>query len=278
MRVLILGVKGQLGAALVQALTGHTVTGLDLPEWDITNERAVAQAIPSRHYDVAINCAAYTNVDGCAQNPSLAYRVNAWGAQQLALACAAAQLPLVHISTNEVFPGRQLEGYQEWDPLQPINPYGASKAAGEFFVRHHHPHHYIVRTAWLYAPGGRNFIHAILHTARAGESLRVVADEIGNPTYVVDLAEALVRLIHTGHYGTYHLTNVGCCSRWRFAEAILQLAGLEQTTNTPILSREYRRASTPPRFCALNNNAGAALGLALRPWHEALADYLRAIG
>lgn len=276
MRVLILGVKGQLGAALAQALADDEVTGLDLPEWDITDPQAAAQAVSADRYTVAINCAAYTNVEGCAHDPALAYRVNAWGAQQIALACAAAQLPLVHISTNEVFPGRQTAGYDEWDPMQPINPYGASKAAGESLVRQLHSRHYIVRTAWLYAPGGRNFIHAILHKVRAGEALRVVADEISNPTYVLDLAQALTRLIHTHQYGTYHLTNTGTCSRWQFANTILRLAGLEQTPNTPILSQHYRRASTPPRFCALNNNAGAALGIVLRPWPEALADYLRA--
>jgi dTDP-4-dehydrorhamnose reductase len=139
------------------------------------------------------------------------------------------------------------------------------------------PAHYIIRTAWLFAPGGRNFIHAILRRARETGEVRVVTDEVGNPTYAIDLAEGIARLVQTGQYGTYHLTNAGACSRWRFAETILEAAGLADVTrNVPILSREFQRPSSPPQFGVLHNINGAAIGVALRPWEEALAAYLLA--
>ncbi len=141
-------------------------------------------------------------------------------------------------------------------------------------MKNHLDRYYIVRTAWLYAAGGNNFIHAILDRARAEGAVRVVADEIGNPTYAADLAKAIGRLIATGIYGTYHFTNGGDCSRWAFANEILRLAGLETAKNTPILGREYRRASIPPAFAALHNIAGASIGISLRKWQDALREYM----
>ncbi|RMG95585.1 MAG: dTDP-4-dehydrorhamnose reductase [Chloroflexi bacterium] len=274
MRVFLTGGKGQLGVALQKALAAHEVIVTDIEELDITDGVAVKTAVSDANPDVLIHCAAYTNVDGCAKDPALAYRINGLGTQNVVLACQQAGVDLVHISTNEVFAGENPDGYEEWMPLNPINPYGRSKAAAEFFVRSLWPHHYIVRTAWLYAPGGRNFIHAILRRARETGQLRVVTDEVGNPTYVKDLAQAISQLIQTKQYGTYHFVNSGACSRWEFANEILRLAGLTNVVNTPILSREFKRASTPPPYAALHNIAGAALGITLRPWPEALADYL----
>ncbi|HFE66771.1 MAG TPA: dTDP-4-dehydrorhamnose reductase, partial [Chloroflexi bacterium] len=167
------------------------------------------------------------------------------------------------------------DGYEEWMPLNPVNAYGRSKAAAEFLVRSILNRHYVVRTAWLYAPGGRNFIHAILDRARNTGRLRVVTDEVGNPTYVNDLAQAIAQLIETNQYGTYHFVNSGACSRWEFANEILRLAGLENVTNTPILSNEFRRPSTPPPYAALHNVAGKAIGIELRPWQSALAAYMQ---
>ncbi|MCO5191073.1 MAG: dTDP-4-dehydrorhamnose reductase [Anaerolineae bacterium] len=276
MRIFIIGAKGQLGTALTRCLNTHTLTLRDLPELDMTDRAAVSAEIDTVQPDLLINAAAYTNVDGCAQNPQLAYRVNGLGPQNLALACAEHDIPLVHVSTNEVFPGRKAAGYDEWDTLEPVNPYGRSKVAGEHNVRALWRKHYIVRTAWLYAPGGRNFIHAILRFARERGAIRVVTDEIGNPTNVADLAAAIKLLMTTGQYGTYHFVNSGACSRWEFANEILRLADLENVLNEQILSSEFDRASTPPPLGALNNNVGAAIGIALRPWQVALADYFRA--
>jgi len=274
MRILITGANGQLGIALQRALGDHDLTLIDLPEVDITDREALAAVFAAAGPELVVHCAAYTDVDGCARNPELAYRVNATGTQNVALACQSAGAALVHISTNEVFAGDEPGGYEEWMPLAPRNPYGRSKAAAEAHVRALLGRAYIVRTAWLYAPGGRNFIHAILRRARETGTVRVVTDEVGNPTYAPDLAAAIAQLIATRQYGTYHFVNSGACSRWAFANEILRQAGVA-ATNVPILSSAYPRASTPPPFAALPNRAGAALGITLRPWPEALADYLR---
>lgn len=275
MRILIIGALGQLGTALMHELAEHTVRGVDLPEVDITSRDSISAEIASFQPDVVLNPAAYTNVDGCAKDPALAFKVNGFGAHNVALACAQFDVDLVHISTNEVFPGDKEGGYFEWDTIRPINPYGNSKAAGEFYVRHTHRKHYIVRFAWLFAPGGKNFVHSILRFAKERGALRVVTDEIGNPTYVTDLAAAIGQLIQTQQYGTYHLPNAGSCSRWEFANEILRVAGLDHVPNEKILSSEFQRASTPPPFGALNNSAAAALGITLRPWQDAVAAYLR---
>ena len=274
MRILVTGVKGQLGQELLRALRDHKLAGIDLPEVDITQREAILTAIEEADADIVIHCAAYTDVDGCARDPQLAYRVNGLGTQNVALACFQAGAEMVHISTNEVFDGANSRGYQEWMPVNPQNPYARSKAAAEFHVRQQLPRAYIVRTAWAYAPGGHNFVHAILRHARENGAVSVVTDEIGNPTYMRDVAVAITRLLNTRQYGTYHFVNEGSCSRWEFANEILRLAGLDDVNNTPILSREFRRASTPPPYGALHNAAGAALGIRLRPWQEALAEFM----
>jgi dTDP-4-dehydrorhamnose reductase len=274
MRILITGGLGQLGRALQPALKDHAVTIVDLPEVDITDRPATEAAVAGARAELVIHCAAYTDVDGCARDPALAYRVNGLGTQNVALACQKAGAIMLHVSTNEVFAGDRLDGYEEWMPLNPVNPYGRSKAAAEVHVSRILSRYYIVRTAWLYAAGGRNFIHAILQRARESGQLRVVVDEIGCPTYAADLAQAIAQLISTDQYGIYHFVNSGACSRWAFAREILRLAGLTQVTNTPIFSREFKRASSPPVFGVLHNIAGVALGIALRPWQDALADYM----
>jgi dTDP-4-dehydrorhamnose reductase len=274
MKLLITGALGQLGTALQKTLSNHELVLVDLPEHDISDKTTVWALMANHQPELVVNCAAYTNVEGCAKDPDLAYKANGLGAQNLAIACHEFGTTLLHVSTNEVFAGIKPQGYNEWDTLDPINPYGNSKAAGEFYVRNHCPNHYIVRTAWLYAPGGRNFIHAILNRAKAHGAIRVVTDEIGNPTYVNDLAEAIGKLILTGQFGTYHFVNAGICSRHEFANEILRLAGLSDVTNEPILSSEFTRLSSPPPFGGLVNNAGKAIGIELRPWQTALADYL----
>lgn len=274
MRIFIAGGKGQLGTALQAQLTDHEITAVDLPEVDITDKAALFTAVSAANPDLIINSAAYTDVDGCAKNPELAYRVNGLGAQNLALAALEFDTEMVQISTNEVFPGENEDGYEEWMPIKPINPYGRSKAAGEFVTRSVLNRLYIVRFSWLFAPGGRNFIHAILRRARETGHVRVVTDEVANPTYVKDLAEGIGKLIATKQYGTYHLGNSGSCSRWEFANEILRLAKLENVTNTPILSTEFARPSTPPPYAPLKNVAGKAIGIKLRPWQEALAEYM----
>jgi dTDP-4-dehydrorhamnose reductase len=200
--------------------------------------------------------------------------VNGLGTQNVAIACHDVGAALVHISTNEVFSGEDARAYREFDQTAPINPYGHSKAAAEWYVRHLLTRFYVVRTAWLYAPGGRNFVHAIQTAADKHGALKVVTDEVANPTHVEDLAAAIIRLVETGRYGVYHLVNEGPCSRYNFAAKILELTDRGDVPITPILVAQWPRASTPPAYAPLENNCAAALGIRLRPWEEALADYL----
>ena len=274
MRIFVTGGGGQLGRMLSEVLVEHELVLATRQVLDVAEREAVFTAVSNANPDILIHCAAYTNVDGCAKDPTLAYRVNGLGTQNVALACQAMDVEMVHVSTNEVFDGKNWAGYEEWMPLCPGNGYGRSKAAAEVHVQNLLSKFYIVRTAWLYAPGGRNFIHAILNRARSTGELRVVTDEIGNPTNVQDLAVAIAQLIETRQYGIYHFVNEGACSRWQFANEILRLAGLDGVENVPILGKEFKRPSTPPPFGALHNIAGAAIGITLRPWQEALAEYI----
>lgn len=273
MRIYITGGKGQLGSVLQHQLQSHDVTIGDLPEIDITNREQLFTAVAEAKSDLVIHCAAYTNVDGCAKNPELAYQINGFGTQNVALVCQKLNIDMMHISTNEVFSGGDEAGYEEWMPLTPINPYGRSKAAAEHHVLSLLNRFYIVRAAWLYAPEGQNFVHTITRLAKEKGQIRVVTDEVGNPTNVFDLAVSIKQLLQTHQYGTYHFVNQGYCSRWEFANEILRLNGLTHVENVPILKAEFKRPSTPPHFAHLHNMAGRAIGITLRPWQEALADF-----
>lgn len=275
MRIFITGGKGQLGRVLHQTLHNHEIVLGDLPEVDITDRVGLETAVSQANPDIIIHCAAYTNVDGCAENPTLAYKVNGLGTQNVALICQKYHIELVHISTNEVFSGEREDGYEEWMPLSPINPYGRSKASAEFHVRSLLNNYYIVRPAWLYAPEGKNFVHAILNHATTNGRIRVVTDEIGNPTNVHDLANSINQLIETKQYGTYHLVNEGHCSRWEFANEILKLTKLTHVENEKITSDVFKRPSTPPTYGHMHNLAGSAIGIQLRPWQDALADFIQ---
>ena len=276
MHIYITGNKGQLGRNLIDVLDTHHLTGCDLPELDITNRAAIHVAITEAQPDAVIHAAAWTNVDGCAREPEKAYLANAIGTQNVALACAACDAPMVYVSTNEVFDGMASEPYHEWDQTHPINPYARSKVAGEWYVRNLLTRFYIARTAWLYDAGGRNFPHRIIELADERGALKVVTDEIGNPTYAPDLAQAIAALIQTEAYGVYHLTNSGYCSRYEFAQEILRLTNREHIPLEPITLDQFQRPSTPPRFAPLTNTAAAAHGITLRPWQTALADFLEA--
>jgi dTDP-4-dehydrorhamnose reductase len=273
-RILLTGGKGLLGRALQVVLGDHDLIVSDLEEMDITDTSAVDAFFRESRPEMVVHCAAYTDVEGSAKNPNLAYVINGAGTLNVAHACRKYGSEMVHISTNEVFSGQRTTGYEEWMPLDPINPYGRSKADAELHVQRTLTNFYIVRTAWLYGPGARNFIQAIIDRARKIGALDVVADEIGNPTYSLDLARGIRRLIATGQYGIYHLVNEGACSRWGFANKIIELIGIADVRNTPILSIDYSRASRPPLFGQLRNVSGTAVGVTLRPWTEALADYI----
>ncbi len=274
MKILLTGHKGQLGRTLVPLLAQHQVVGFDLPSHDITDRAEVFSLVHDFRPDLILHPAALTNVEGCARDPAAAYRVNGMGTQNVALAAAEVGAELLTVSTNEVFDGRATEPYHEWAQRNPINAYGRSKLAGEWYTQQLLTRFYIVRTAWLYAPGGRNFPHRIIQLADERGALQVVTDEVGNPTYVADLAQAIVALIETHAYGIYHLVNEGAASRYEFAKEILRLSGRADIPVEPIMLAEFQRASTPPSYAPLANNAGTALGIRLRPWQAALEEMI----
>lgn len=274
MRVVITGHNGQLGRQLQVAFAGQELLNLDLPGDDITDPGIVHGILDFRP-DLVVHAAAYTDVDGCEKDPGLAFRVNAFGTQNVALAARQAGAALLHVSTNEVFDGTRRDPYREWDSINPISVYARSKAAGEQIVRDVMAgRFYIARVAWLFGPGGNNFVTKILAAAQKQGGLRVAADEFGNPTYAPDAAAAMARLAATGHYGIYHLTNAGFCSRCEFAREIVRLAGQPDLPIAPILSAEWPRPSTPPLHAVLANTAAAGLSITLRPWQAALAEYV----
>ncbi len=274
MKIAITGALGQVGAALQHSLGDHTLFLLDLPEFDITQPNS-AQKLADMQPDVVIHAAAMTNVDGCAKNPTLAYWVNGFGTQNVALACLRSGAAMVYISTNEVFDGAANAPYHEYAPTHPLNPYAQSKLAGEQIAARLLQKLYIVRISWAFAKGGNNFPAKIIRAADKSGQLKVVTDEISSPTYAPDLANALKKLITTEHYGVYHLTNEGICSRYEFAVEILKQSGRAHIPVQPITSDSFQRASVPPLYAPLQNNLAAALGIKLRPWQEALAAYFR---
>lgn len=272
MKIAITGSDGQLGRALQTTLASHTLIPLAHREFDVT-DRANISRLAALAPDIVIQCAAMTNVDGAARDPVSAFRANAFGTQNVALACQKCNAALVYISTNEVFDGKKEAPYLEFDAPNPINVYGKSKLAGEWYAQHLLEKFYIVRTAWLYAKGGGKFPDKILELAQRQAALSVVRDEIGSPTYVPDLANALARLIETEQYGIYHLVNAGSCSRYEWAIEILRTANLPRPIK-PITLAEYSRASTPPPNTALENFAAATmLDISLRSWQDALRAY-----
>lgn len=276
MKILVAGAKGLLGKRISAALqaNGYDVAGFDVDQVDISDFKHVKAIVEAENPHLVINCAAWTDVDGCAREPEKALRINGYGAQNLAIASHHIGAGILQVSSNEVFNGKQTTPYHEYDTTEATNPYSYSKLVGERAVMAVNPRHYIVRTAWLFDEGGKNFIHAILSAVKAGRDLRVVTDEVANPTYNVDLTQAIVELIQTERYGTYHLVNSGACSRYTFARHILDCAGFQAVAITPITRHEWQRLSTPPAYAVLANTAGAMLGITLRDWREAVTEFI----
>lgn len=275
MHLLITGSRGQLGQALEAHFAPvHQVTLWSRPAHDIADP-ACADAVAALAPDVVINAAAWTNVDGAESAPDAAFAVNSLGPQYLAEGCARCGAALVQISSNEVFAGAPGHFYREYEELSPRTVYARSKAAGERAARQLLDRLYIVRVAWLYGPGGSNFPSKIVAAADKHGSLRVVADEFGNPTYTPDVAAALEQLLQRERYGIYHLVNEGHPSRYDWAAELLRQSGRGHIPLTPIPASEWPRPAMPAAHAVLVNQAAAALGIRLRPWQEALGEYFR---
>lgn len=282
-KILITGSGGLLGTPTVKAFEagqGTQVLALGRQALDITDSAAVETRVCAFMPDLVVNCAAYTNVDGCESHEADASRVNGDGAGNVARSAAACGARLIHISTDYVFDGRGTEPYPEdhptGDPAQ-LSAYGRSKLLGEQQVHRHHSRAIILRTAWLYGQDGPGFPQAILKRARAGGPLQVVTDQIGSPTYASDLAGAICKLAEFDVAGRFHFTNAGRCTWFDVAVEVLRLARVDMPVG-PITSDQLRRPAKRPGFSVLDNRSFVAVtGQSPRSWQEALSDYVSSI-
>src|SRR5258708_11280300 len=267
MRILITGAQGNIGSRLLQmfASRGHETIGIDIGEVDLTAFDATTSYVDDVQPQLVIHCAALTNVDRCAEQPQLPYTVNAIGTQNVASACQRVGAAMCYLSTNEVFDGQRGTPYLEYDTPRPVNPYGYSKWVGEQMVRDLLPKHYIVRTSWIFAHGGTNFLQKIVTLAAKGQPLSIVTNEVGSPTYAEDFVNALPLLLETGRYGIYHLVNEGYTSRYHFSRFILDCHRSADRPLIPVITAPMLRPSPPPIHSPLSNSIAPHLAINLRP-------------
>lgn len=293
MRVLITGSRGQLGNELQRCLrtmeaeigpipadySEACVDAVDYDALDISDEAAVNAWFSSHRYDLAINCAAVTNVDGCEADEEGAFKVNALGPENLARACAAQGARLVQVSTDYVFPGDEPGDRVESDPTGPVGAYGRTKLAGEERALAANPRTFVCRTAWLYGYVGKNFVKTMRRLGATHGEVAVVDDQLGNPTSANDLAYEILKVALTEEYGVYHATNNGTCSWATFAQAVMDGSCLECNV-VPVTSAQYKAANPAsadrPHFSSLRNlRLERTVGDEMRPWGDALSEYLR---
>ena len=293
MKILITGCRGQLGTELQRQLAAEgcvlgplperlrkaTVIPVDVEELDITDREATISYIRRHQPDTVINCAAFTNVNGCETQRDAAYMVNAIGPRNLALACDKVNARLIHISTDYVFSGRANGGVplDECAIPAPVSAYGDTKLLGERYVEQFCRRHIIVRTAWLYSYYGKNFVKTMVALGKTHDTVTVVDDQLGNPTNAVDLAYHILKLAVSHDYGVYHCTGNGICSWAEFAAAIMQCAGLACKV-VPCTSAAYAAAhpesANRPAWSALENRMlRCTVGDEMRSWQDALNDF-----
>ena len=279
MRILVTGVKGQLGYDVVNELKkrGHTPIGVDVEEMDITDASAVEKEIKKEPLDAVIHCAAYTAVDAAEDNRELCMRVNAEGTRNIARVCRELDLKMVYISTDYVFDG---EGERPWepdDPREPLNVYGESKYQGELAVEEYLDKYFIVRIAWVFGVNGKNFIKTMLRLAKDHKEINVVNDQTGSPTYTYDLAVLLADMVETEKYGRYHATNEGLCTWYEFAKEIFAQAGVDVKVN-PVSSEEFPAKARRPHNSRMDKSRLTQNGFKLLPsWQDALKRYLEVL-
>jgi dTDP-4-dehydrorhamnose reductase len=277
MKILILGHKGNLGNELMGVYSDLNPTGWDKEDLDVTDEQVVFDKINSLHPDVVYNCTAYNAVDKAEEDRMVAEDINGYAVGHIAKACSAIDATLIHYSSGMVFDGENPTGYNEDDPTKPVNAYGKSKLLGEMEAREHIEKLYIIRTSWLFGKSGpsagnkKSFIDLMLEKAKAGETISVVEDEIGRPTYILDLAQASRALLEeTKPFGVYHLTNSGNASRLDWAREIFAAKNLPVELKA-IKGNSLARMAKRPHYEVLNNTKF----LELRPWTEALREFLQ---
>lgn len=288
MKIMITGCKGQLGNELQSILKSlkseigdipgeyknAEVSAVDVDTLDITDYLSVKEFVLNENPDIIFNCAAMTNVDGCETMLETAYKVNAAGVRNLAMAAKLANAKFVHISTDYVFAGNGTKPYKEWDMIDPQSVYGASKALGEKYALAFNDKTFIVRTSWLYGYIGKNFVKTVRRVLREKGSITVVNDQRGNPTNANDLAHHLLLLGVTEEYGIYHCTGEGECSWYDFASAIAKLSGFEGKV-LPCTSEEYKSPTKRPEYSSLENLAlKCSVGNYMRDWKTALNEYI----
>lgn len=280
MKVLVTGVKGQLGYDVVNELTkrGHEAVGVDVDEMDITDGEACRQVITEANPDAVIHCAAYTAVDAAEDNVDLCRRVNADGTRNIALVCRDLDIKMVYISTDYVFDGQGTRPWEPDDARDPLNVYGVTKCEGEMAVEELVKKFFIVRIAWVFGVNGKNFIRTMLRLGEERGAVSVVDDQIGSPTYTYDLARLLVDMTESEHYGRYHATNEGFCSWYEFACEIFKQAGMAEVKVTSVDSSQFPAKAKRPMNSRMDKSKLAANGFEPLPaWQDALNRYLKEI-
>lgn len=276
LKIIITGANGQLGRELAEWTTDTAdIIGFGRDELDITSLPACRNLFTLHRPDVVIHCAAYTAVDKAESEPDEAFRVNGAATRNVAVAAREVGAKLCYISTDYVFDGTSAAPYNEYDQTNPQTVYGKSKLAGEQAVLTLHDRFFIVRSSWVYGKYGNNFVKTMLKMAGERDQLKVVADQIGSPTYTHDLVAFLLELVHTDYYGIYHASNSGSCSWYDFAKAIFEDSGTDIQVE-PCTTADFPRPAPRPAYSVMEHSAIRSNGLnVLRPWREALNHFLK---
>ncbi|ACL22470.1 dTDP-4-dehydrorhamnose reductase [Desulfitobacterium hafniense DCB-2] len=280
MKILVTGVNGQLGYDVCKVLTerGLEHCGVDITDFDITDERAVKDYLIDYHPDAVIHCSAWTAVDAAEDQPEKAVAINVGGVRNIASACKVLGAKLVYISTDYVFSGFGDHFYEVDDETGPLSVYGKTKLDGEMAVKELLSCYFIVRISWAFGVNGNNFVKTMLRLAERQDEVSVVCDQFGSPTYTADLAPLLCDMIETSHFGTYHATNEGICSWAEFAAEIFKLAGRAVKVNE-IMTCNYPTKAVRPLNSRLSKDKLVEAGFSRLPhWREALSDYMEVLG
>jgi dTDP-4-dehydrorhamnose reductase len=279
LRAVVTGAGGQLGVDMVGCLLaqGFEVKGFTRSELDITDYEQSKALLTAFRPDVIVHSAAYTKVDQAETDTDEAYAINAYGSRNIAVIAENLGAKLVYVSTDYVFDGQGAAPYDEFHPTKPINVYGRSKLAGEQFVEQFHSRYFIVRTSWVYGKHGANFVKTMLKLAEERDTLTVVSDQVGCPTYTKDLAACIASLVQTEKYGIYHVSNSGSCSWFEFAKAIFELAERKVDVQ-PVSSEQFVRPAKRPSYSVFGHKALERNGFGqMRHWKEALGAFIEEI-